>query len=342
MSLVNVPRQIIIEVQDTESAAAAPRDNLFCSQAWAEAITTPYELELNWAEELGETTSALPYVSLDSVGGPRVIALPFSDYLPLSSEVAVTELAERLRAKHPSAAITIKTQLSNTVELAGARISRKAVLHTITPNGPGPNAKFRANGRRATRDGVTVRKVSDEAALRRFYTLYADLRTRKFKSIPQPYSFFFSIFRQFIQDGRGYFVEAVFNDKVIASFIILLSGTRAFHKFSASSLDRLVPRPNNLIFSFLYDELAAGSITSIDLGLSGLGESYAGLRYFKSTAGGTESPITYYEWIPSGFNIGAEKLFKAHLGKITARMVEAELSADQLSNLSEAVYPHFV
>ncbi|OAV43771.1 GNAT family N-acetyltransferase [Lewinella sp. 4G2] len=316
-------------------------DNLFRGEAWARAVTAPYGLDLRWAEGWSATAPPLPYVLRKSLGGTRVLALPFSDYLPLKNASEVSQLAQYLRDVHPEAAITIKTELPNDTELAGARVVRTAVLHTITPDGPGPNGKFRANARRATRDGVTVRKATDEGALERFYAMYANLRTRKFRSIPQPYVFFKSIFDAFIATGRGYLVEALYEGRMIASFVILLTGKRAFHKFSASSLDTLVPRPNNLIFSFLHEELAAGRIESLDLGLSGLSEKYAGLRYFKSTAGGVESPLTYYEWMPAGFDVAAEKQFKEHLGELTKKMVNANLTPEQLSSLSLVIYPNF-
>ena len=314
---------------------------LFSDARWTGALAEYYGFAVERLELGEDRRTSVPYVAFDDLGGARLTALPFSDYLPLSDAAEVAQVAERLRAAYPAASVTLKTRLPAEAAPRGAEVVRRAVLHVIPAGGEGPNAKFRANGRRAERDGVSVRRVVERGALERFYELFASLRVAKFASIPQPLGFFAAVYDAFVAAGSGYFLEALYRDEVIASFFILESGGRAYYKFSASSLDTLVPRPNNLLFRWLHEALDRGEYDAIDLGISGAGEAYEGLRYFKRTAGGVETPVTYLRWRPEGYDDSVARAHLRSLGAIVERLVAAELSPRQLSEVSAAIYPHF-
>lgn len=327
-------------LEPVSDPSRVPSSCLFEDPRWATALAEYYGFDLRGLT-LGDRPGEVPYVLLDGFGSPRVVTLPFSDYLPLDDRRTVEECAARLRERHPDASVTLRTRLPSGESPAGGELTRGAVLHVIPAGGAGPNAKFRANARRAERDGVTVRRCSSPAALDRFYRLFAALRVEKFASIPQPLGFFRAVFDAFAADDAAFFLEALYEGEVIASFFIVESGGRAYYKYSASSLDTLVPRPNNLLFRWLHDALAEGAYEAIDLGLSGSGEAYEGLRYFKRTAGGVETPISYFTWRPEGYDGSASVAFKAEIGRIVDQVVGAGLSPQQLDRISRAIYVHF-
>ena len=324
-------------------ASTADRDRppacLFDDPRWTRTLANYYGLDLRSVKM--PRGHSLPYTLLGEGSQARVVAFPFSDYLPLEDVEEVESVAASLRERHPQAEVLLKTCLPHDVQVAGAEVVRRAVLHVIHADRGGPSAKFKANSRRAQRDGVTARRANDPGAVGRFYSLYAALRIAKFGSLPQPLGFFRAVFDAFAADGSSFFLEAVYEGSVIASFLIVVKGSRAFYKFGASSLDALVPKPNNLLFVELHGGLAEGHYDAIDLGLSGTGESYAGLRYFKRSAGGEESPITYLRWRPEGFDPEPQAMLRAALGKVVDEIVEADLTPEQLDRLSRAIYPHF-
>ncbi len=312
------------------------QDSLFTSEQWTGIFESAYGFKVR------RSASGVPYVIADSPGGPRVVALPFSDYLPLSDVSECATLLAELRAQFPAYEILLKTTLPKAIarELPDVEVVREAVLYVMYSDAK-PNAKFRSNMRRAERDGVEVREVRDTGGLDRFYDLFARLRASKFNSIPQPKEFFEAVHEVFIENDRGYYLEATYQNSVIGSFVVLEAGKTAYHKFGASSLEKLTVRPNNALFGHLYARLERGDYEAVDLGLTGVSEAYEGLRYFKSTTGARESAITYVRSVPAGYNSSARDAFMDAIRGITQKMLQSDLSVDQLSKMSEGIYPHF-
>ncbi len=311
-------------------------DNLFSSEKWSSVLERAYGFNVQRSER------GVPYVVFRGAGGPRVVSLPFSDYLPIDDLATTGGLLRELRGDFSEHEIVLKTILptQTIAALPNVEIAREAVLHVVYP-GTKSKSKFKQNIRRAFRDGVQVREVRDLDALDRFYNLFARLRTTKFSSIPQPKSFFAAVHDVFMATGNGYYLEAVYEGYVVASFIILESDSRAYHKFSASSLQELAVRPNNALYGHLFDRLECGDYDAIDLGLTGVSKGYEGLRRFKSATGAEESSITYVRSLPTVYDITGRKRFMDTISVITKQLVEAKLNSDQLSSISGAIYPHF-
>ncbi|MGB7394951.1 MAG: hypothetical protein WA913_11205, partial [Pricia sp.] len=83
------------------------------------------------------------------------------------------------------------------------------------------SSSFRRNVRKAKKTGTTVAIKRDKTALKNFYTMYHGLRLNKFGSIPQPFSFFETIFKEFVGKGEGFLLEASHENKPIASIMVL-------------------------------------------------------------------------------------------------------------------------
>ncbi|NJC26140.1 GNAT family N-acetyltransferase [Neolewinella antarctica] len=263
-------------------------DELFAGRPWAEVLERAYGFTVEW------TAAGFPFAPLDDLAGRRVSSLPFSDYLPFCTVGSVEDHLSDLRRQYPGRAITIKATLPEDATPTGMEITRRAVYHRYQTGGAS-SSEFRRGVRKAVKQGVRIARRTDADGLDRFLELYHWQRLNKFGGIPQPPSFFRAIFDVFIANDKGFFLEALTAENELAASVVVLSeGTGWFYKFGASDPDHLSTRPNNLIFQHLIEAVDAGEATFLDFGLSGAGDSYAGLRRFKSGTGATEHPVTYF------------------------------------------------
>ena len=312
------------------------RENeLFGSTAWSEVLRRAYGFETR------KTPGGLPFVALDDLAGKRVASLPFSDYLPTTEGDWLAAQLHYLKEAYPDQAVTVKTTLGEDRLPPGVAVSRRAVYHRYHPGGA-TSAEFRRGVRRATKRGVRILRSTDEAALDRFQELYHWQRLRKFGGIPQPPSFFRAVREVFLDTGRGFVLEALTEaGHVAASVVVLREGDGWFYKFGASDPAHLNDRPNNAIFSHLTSAVDAGEAVFLDLGLSGVGESYAGLRRFKSGTGSTGHPVSYVRWPGGGPVDPSVQEFKAFLQGFTKSAVAADRGRAEIAPISESLYRYF-
>ena len=81
-----------------------------------------------------------------------------------------------------------------------------------------------------------------------------------------------------------------------------------------------------------------GEAAFLDLGLSGVSASYAGLRRFKSGTGSTEHPVTYVRW-PGELAVDPRvQTFNAFLRSFTEAAVAADRSRAEIAPISESLY----
>ena len=200
---------------------------------------------------------------------------------------------------------------------------------------------FLRGARKASRNGLIAQASQSAVSLEQFYALYYRLRTEKLGLIPQPLSFFQHVFKQFIQSGKGFFFEVKLDDEVLASAIILQEGDGLYYKWGCSSLDRLLLRPNNLLFTELIRLFANTRYRYLDLGLSDVDET-RGLIRFKESMGGTPSYIYTYCLYPKDYPQDLEKQLKGLLNQVAGTVVRHKLGSDQTQAFSQALYPLFV
>jgi lipid II:glycine glycyltransferase (peptidoglycan interpeptide bridge formation enzyme) len=224
-------------------------------------------------------------------------------------------------------------------------VSRNAYVHRIATHHAdeaqaNQSSSFKRNVRKAEKKDIAIRQKRDIPTLVNFYTLYCELRFGKFGSIPQPFSFFENIFDGLISKKNGFMLEAVFENQVIASIIVLQHKDVLFYKFGASSKDHLELRPNNLLFDALINHAVENEISAIDLGLSGAGESYKGLVRFKESMGGVATDLTYYE-IKNGAENTENPEAKKWVQSLTKEIVAMQPEPEETSRLSKHIYPLF-
>ncbi|WP_116126760.1 GNAT family N-acetyltransferase [Lewinella sp. IMCC34183] len=309
---------------------------LFGSAAWAGVLTETYGFTVEYQDEL-------PFCRIDDAAGRRVIALPFTDYLPVDQADRANKFLTTLSRRYPTYRVVLKSRLPHdTSPGSDAHISKRAYCHRYRPGGGGASSSFRRGTRQAIRAGIEVRRASDEAACDRFYHLYLRQRLQKFGSIPQSPSFFQSVHRRFIGNGNGFYLEAWSSaGRHAATLVVLRCGDGWFYKFGASDPDLLADRPNNLLFDHLTAAVDDGESTFLDLGLSGSSEAYAGLRRFKSATGAEMHPLTYLTCEPPDYADDGSAEFLVGLGAVTSRLAAIGAPADTVIPVSEALYRYF-
>ena len=317
------------------TAARFISDELFSDSAWGAVLAQAYGFTLT-------RVAGWPAAVLNDLAGRRVSFLPFSDCLPLDSVAELTELLRATERQYPDHRIILKTRLAEADGPPGTTVVRRAVGHRFFPGGQGSSA-FRRGVRRARREGVTVRKATDEAARRRFQTMYHWQRLRKFGGIPQPASFFTALHAEFVAKSRGYYLEAYSaTSHHLATFVMLTAGRGLFYKFGTSDPAGLSLRPNNLLLEVMADEVRAGKHDFLDLGLSGTSDAYAGLRAFKSSTGALTYPITYFEQSARGEAPVTDAVtFRNFLGELTNSLVALDAAPEIVNPLSEKIYRYF-
>jgi len=332
-----VPQKIDLQNTDTLSDSAS----LFRSHRWAKVLTSSYGLKIDHFNYSGYQ---IPYASVDNVLGKKISLLPFSDYIELDNteQNLWPELISELQLKFDDRSIVVKHLGNETSITKNQKVIRNACRHVIPLNDKLKlSGSFKHQVNQARKADIHFRQNTDLSALDTFYDLYRLLRFNKFKSIPQPKIFFANVCREFIDKGQGFFAEIVHQEKVIASAMILKCELGWNYKFGTSDVDYLHLRPNNLLFSELIEQGRAQKIDRIDLGLSGMSDSYAGLRKFKASMGGVQEPVTYIDYNPQKTDPNMDRINKELIQPLTQVIVANQMDVKTTSALSEQLYPLF-
>jgi len=125
--------------------------------------------------------------------------------------------------------------------------------------------------------------------MRGFWGMHAVLRQKKFKEIPQPWTYFNNIYEIFFKSGQGFIIGAHSStNDFIAGILVIIHNGAAYYKFNASDTKHLDLRPNNLLIDRLIHYLDEMNIKKLNLGYTGHSASYEGLRVYKVSAGAKE------------------------------------------------------
>jgi len=324
-------------------------ETLFYAYPWLRVLQQTYGYDFFTALDQ-DTEQFWIFTEVDSLFGKKVMSLPFSDYTDIGEDRQGSSeaLLQALQARYPDSPITLKTRRpasSDATRQLGA-VVRRAYFHRINTEDislarQNQSSSFQRGVKKAQRSNVKVELRRDELALRNFYSLYHQLRTHKFHSIPQPYAFFQNIFDLFVARDQGFILQAEHQEKVIASIIVLQHKEVLYYKFGCSSADALPYRPNNLIFEELIQYAHRQRFRAIDLGLSGVSKSYEGLVRFKESMGGSRHDITYFQRSPDSYDAAKEQSFKKLLSSLTQVIVSEELDVNTTDQFSNILYPYF-
>jgi CelD/BcsL family acetyltransferase involved in cellulose biosynthesis len=282
---------------------AAPADpGPFHHPAWLALLARSYGYPIRACCLLDDSGAIVAGLPLALVGGalrrPRLAALPFSDHCtPLAADPA---LCDRLL----TALDELRSELGVALELrapldTGAQVVDSYWLHEIAlePDADAVIARFRRKSqimrgvRRAEREGLTVERRTDAAALAEFYGLHVGTRRRQ--GVPtQPRSFILR-FADLFDQGLGFVLLVRDEGQPIAAAVFLSFNGRLIYKYGASDPAALGKRPNNLLFLEAIRWGCANGMRSLDLGRTDIGHD--SLRDFKLHWGAEETTLTYHE-----------------------------------------------
>ena len=323
---------------------------LFESTAWRRVIEKTYGFTFHRAcleQNETESSAQLLFATTESDLRPRAVSLPFADYVDTDSLEPETyrQLAREVKESFPATPLVLKTSyphdttgLGNCVRRAYCHRVDTASQDTVMNN---LTSSYRNKVRQAKRADVSAeRKTSEGAIMHTFYELHRALRFEKFGKVPQPKSFFRAIYEEFVSKGKGFVMSAQRNGETIAALVALEHEEVVYYKFSASAKEHLEYRPNNLLTYELLQYAAEREFSAVDLGLSGAGKSYRGLRKFKESFGGQPFPITYFRVDPPGHDEAKENELDDLLGQLTETVVEQRLDAEDTDAVSEILYPY--
>lgn len=278
----------------------------FHHPAWLGLLARSYGYPIRACCLLDGAGAIVAGLPLALVGGtlrrPRLAALPFSDHCkPL---VAGEDPA--LTARLLAALDELRCELGVELELrapleptTGAQAVDSYWLHEIAlePDVDAVIGRFRRKSqilrgaRRAEREGLTVERRTDAAALADFYRLHVGTRRRQ--GVPtQPRSFILR-FADLFDQGLGFVLVVRDGEQPIAAAVFLAFNGNLIYKYGASDPAALNKRPNNLLFLEAIRWGCANGMRSLDMGRTDIGHD--SLREFKLHWGAEETKLTYHE-----------------------------------------------
>lgn len=352
LAVVHMPPFVLLDVDHPDAAALLDQSgDLFSSFDWVRMVRDTYGLTVRIAVDT-DAGVVLPLARLDDLAGRRLNAFPFTDYLqPAGGGEDMRRLAEWVTAREPNFAITVNGALGETQTWinAGWSLQKQAVYHRIPITSQealwsGMSVKFRNQVRQAQRNGVTVSIDDTPEGVDRFFTIHSELRSRKFASIPQPRRFFHAIRDRFNPQGRYFGVEARHEGVLCAACIAIACGGKLYYKFSASTLGGLPLRANNLMLWELLCLAMREGYGELDLGRTGLGDSYSGLRQFKEGLGGQPFPISVFARTArtSDDAVAARAdAFRSLANQIVEAVARHKSSEDLNDRMGELLYRYF-
>lgn len=322
--------------------------SVFHSPEWLQVLVDTYGLNVEaylLLDANGVPHAGVPFCRIEDVSGKRIVTLPFSDYCdPLLDDAAQWEtLAGKLLDE---GCPVVLRSVHNDLPLRDKRfsITKQAMWHAadLHPDLDTlwhsiPEAARRAT-RKAQRSGVTIEIATDDASLRTFFEMYLRLRKHKYRLVAQPYAFFENIWRQFMQQGKGFLLAAYYQRQMIAGIVFLEWKDTLCYKFNASVPEFLKYRPNNLLIWEGIQHAKAAGFTQLDFGLSDLDQE--GLLRYKRQFADQEKMISFLRYVPDGQSQAGNEL-RALLPTLTDLFTRADVPDSVTEKAGAALYRYF-
>jgi CelD/BcsL family acetyltransferase involved in cellulose biosynthesis len=317
------------------------RPTLFQTPRWCNLVSAEYGFPARLALVVSGTDAicGLPYAEVEDFRGERRIAYAFSDFCEPLGDINGWPLIEAAlcRGSVPwqIRSRVVPSSLAETAEQPGVQQS-VALPKTMEEASSAFHQKQRVNTARFERVGGTLRKVADRSFLDPFYNLFATLRKRKFRLLPQGRNFFGRVIDEYFPD-RGFGLLAELNGTVVAAMILLSESDTLYVKYSASDPDVLNVRPNNFLFQKAIEQAILGGFNHLDLGIS----IEPGLQRFKEHLGAKS--IAYYaaRYVQKA-KTDAIRQQEACLANLTRILTADEVPLASVAEAGAELYRYFV
>ena len=151
----------------------------------------------------------------------------------------------------------------------------------------------RRSVRRAAENDVRVDFSHSWESVREYYALHCKTRKRH-GAPPQPLSWFRSLHRHCLGEGKGFVAIARKGETPISGGVFLVFRNRAIYKYGASDYRFSELRGANAVFWHVLRKLADEHYEELDFGVTSM--EHSGLRRFKLGWGVEEKILNYYRY----------------------------------------------
>lgn len=281
-----------------------PHGSIFHLSNWAMIIQNTYRYKPYYIiieNNSGEIEEGFPIFLVDNrLLGKKLISLPFTDYIPclVNSEDNFAYIIEKvleIYRREKCKSIEIRSKISDK-RFWCSDVAYKTFLLCLKGKSPSQvwnnfHDSVKRGIKKAKRYRVKIVISYSLSGVRDFYSM--NMVTRKKHGLfPQPYLFFFNLWKYIIQKGLGFVMIATIDDTPISSAIFLFYKDILFYKYGASYTEYLSYRPNNLIFWEVINWAFKNGIKYLDFGRTSFENE--GLMRFKRHWGTKEMDLPYY------------------------------------------------
>lgn len=338
-------------VYGTEWQRLICRDHidLFHSPRWMKAVSQAFGIQFRAAvlERSGKLVGGVCWSDLDDMFGPRRVTLPFSDYSDIIADSVEDRNVLMEFAMMPGTPWVLRSHQHDLAEVNGWNSSKRNFVHHVIDVRPDAGSLMRSlssmarrNTRKAERTELEVVEATSKDELRAWVELHINLRRTKFRMLAQPFSFFESVWDEFVAPGDGFLLLARHNGQVIAGTVYLVSGNTCYYKFNASHMDSLSLYPNNALMWHGMMLTKERGLEAMDLGRTNAAQE--GLKSFKASYGGVPAEMTEYRFTVPGYSEpSAYNESRKSINELTTLLTDPSVPDSILRQASELLYRHF-
>lgn len=351
-ALTQTPRRFIVDPVTHplwNELVSNQQSDVFHSPAWIAVLRDTYDFEFAASvlvDPSSQPVAGMAYAEIRDGFDPRIVSLPFSDFCdPIAHDTADWyALADDLIASGVRVGLRC---LHNSVPLDDDRFETADTLgwHCVDLNASADDlwTRLAPAARRAVRkarsQGVTVRAAESLHDLRAFFELHLRVRKLKYRLLAQPYPFFESIWKRFIEPGNGWLLLAEHEDAVVGGVMFLRWKDTLYYKFNASDPDALNVRPNDLVLWEGIRRASTDGIARLDFGVSDWDQE--GLLRYKRKYATEEKVVHFLRHLPNGFPSDRERKARALLPQLTDLFVDPSVPHDVTERAGNMLYRYF-
>ncbi len=283
-------------------------DCFYYRQEWLDLLAKLYGysiIQLTTTNADGDTTGLLPLCLMQSpLTGRRLVSLPFSDFCPVlaKDEASMNSLIDQalsLAQEKQVRYLELRTGVNGVLSKRPELIEENLYVRWLVPLVADTNRvwsnlrkQVQQKIRKAQKLGVQVRMAQSRKDIAQYYHLHLLTRSKKHGMPSQSRRFFLELWDAFAADGNVQLLLAEYQGNVIASALLLVSGTTVHFAYSASDERYLHLSPNNLLLWEVITWSCTQGYQTLDLGRTA--QDNQGLMDFKRGWGASREPLPYY------------------------------------------------
>jgi hypothetical protein len=293
-----------------ETVESRTGSSVYHSRNWHTVLANAFEHQSSFLVALrdGELVDLLPAVTIRAPFlGTKIVSTPYEGshggFVSDDTEAhqllidGLKELATRVSARH----IEVRSERPIDILRKNGFTDQQPLLVTALDLSDekttwnGLSAKHRRNVRRASKNGVTVRRAGGYSELCVFF----EILHRHYHGLGLPFFsmvLFDEIWSQLIQNRRADLLIARIGEAIIGGHLVFYSQDELISKYSSfSKSDKF--KKSYASYALFWEAIRLGinkKLTSFNMGVTG--KNNTGLLDFKNRFGATTAPVHFYSW----------------------------------------------